>query len=50
MQNPLITVGIPAYNHAKFLAKALDSATKQTYSNLENISLLYLPLTFKTYS
>ena len=37
MQNPLITVGIPSYNHAKFLAKALDSATKQTYSNLEII-------------
>ena len=37
MHNPLITVGIPSYNHAKFLAKALDSATKQTYSNLEII-------------
>jgi len=37
MQSPLITVGIPSYNHAKFLANALDSVTKQTYSNLEII-------------
>ena len=37
MQEPLITVGIPSYNHASFLAEALDSVTKQTYSNLEII-------------
>ena len=37
MREPLITVGIPSYNHAAFLAKALDSVTKQTYSNLEII-------------
>jgi glycosyltransferase involved in cell wall biosynthesis len=37
MKDPLITVGIPSYNHAKFLEKALDSAVKQTYSNLEII-------------
>lgn len=37
MQEPLITVGIPSYNHAAFLAEALDSVTKQTYSNLEII-------------
>lgn len=37
MQEPLITVGIPSYNHAAFLAKAVDSVTKQTYSNLEII-------------
>ena len=37
MHNPLITVGIPTYNHAKFLAKSVDTATKQTYSNLEII-------------
>jgi glycosyltransferase involved in cell wall biosynthesis len=37
MQNPLITVGIPSYNHAKFLAKSLNSVINQTYSNLEVI-------------
>ena len=37
MQEPLITVGIPSYNHADFLAEALGSVTKQTYSNLEII-------------
>jgi glycosyltransferase involved in cell wall biosynthesis len=37
MQTPLITVGIPSYNHAKFLAKCLTSVINQTYSNLEVI-------------
>ena len=37
MQTPLITVGIPSYNHAKFLAKCLESVITQTYSNLEVI-------------
>ena len=37
MQTPLITVGIPSYNHAKFLAKCLNSVIAQTYSNLEVI-------------
>jgi glycosyltransferase involved in cell wall biosynthesis len=37
MQTPLITVGIPSYNHAKFLAKCLNSVINQTYSNLEVI-------------
>jgi glycosyltransferase involved in cell wall biosynthesis len=37
MQEPLITVGIPSYNHAAYLAEALESETKQTYSNLEII-------------
>jgi glycosyltransferase involved in cell wall biosynthesis len=37
MREPLITVGIPTYNHAIFLANALNSVTKQTYSNLEII-------------
>jgi glycosyltransferase involved in cell wall biosynthesis len=37
MKGPLITVGIPSYNHAKFLEKALDTVVKQTYSNLEII-------------
>jgi glycosyltransferase involved in cell wall biosynthesis len=37
MQTPLITVGIPSYNHAKFLTKCLESVVTQTYSNLEVI-------------
>jgi glycosyltransferase involved in cell wall biosynthesis len=37
MQNPLITVGIPSYNHAKFLTKCLNSVVNQTYPNLEVI-------------
>ena len=37
MQTPLITVGIPSYNHAKFLAKCLNSVIHQTYPNLEVI-------------
>jgi len=37
VQNPLITVGIPSYNHAKFLTKCLKSVINQTYSNLEVI-------------
>lgn len=34
---PLITVGIPTYNRAHFLAKAIDSILGQTYANLELI-------------
>jgi glycosyltransferase involved in cell wall biosynthesis len=37
MHNPLITVGIPNYNNAKFIATALDSVVNQTYSNLQII-------------
>jgi glycosyltransferase involved in cell wall biosynthesis len=37
MQTPLISVGIPSYNHAKFLAKCLNSVIDQTYPNLEVI-------------
>ena len=37
MHTPLITVGIPNYNNAKFIARALDSVIKQTYSDLEII-------------
>jgi len=36
--NPLVTIGIPTYNRANgFLKKALKSAVKQTYKNLEII-------------
>ena len=37
MEKPLVTVGIPSYNHAKFLGIALASAVKQSYVNLEII-------------
>jgi glycosyltransferase involved in cell wall biosynthesis len=37
MQIPQITVGIPSYNHAKFLAKCLNSVLNQTYPNFEVI-------------
>ena len=37
MQTPLVTVGIPSYNHAKFLEKCLNSVINQTYPNLEVI-------------
>ena len=33
--NPLVSICIPTYNGAKFIAEAMDSAIKQTYSNLE---------------
>lgn len=37
MHDSLITVGIPNYNNAKFIATALDSVVNQTYSNLQII-------------
>jgi hypothetical protein len=32
---PLVTVVIPAYNHARFVAKAIESVVAQTYRHLE---------------
>jgi glycosyltransferase involved in cell wall biosynthesis len=37
MQNPIVTVGIPSYNHAKYLAEAISSVINQTYTNFELI-------------
>jgi glycosyltransferase involved in cell wall biosynthesis len=37
MNNPLVTVCIPTYNHGIYLEQALDSVLCQTYSNLEII-------------
>jgi len=34
---PLVSVIIPCYNHARFLAESVDSVRKQTYTNLEII-------------
>ena len=34
---PLISVLIPAYNHARFVRAALDSVLQQSWSNLELI-------------
>lgn len=36
-QSPLVSVVIPAYNAAAFIAKALESVREQTYDNLEII-------------
>jgi glycosyltransferase involved in cell wall biosynthesis len=35
MKNPLITIGMPTYNQAKYLETAINSVINQTYSNLE---------------
>ena len=35
--NPLISIVIPAYNAANFLAEAINSALAQTYKNIEII-------------
>jgi len=34
---PLVTIAIPTYNRAEYLAQALESAVKQTYQNIEII-------------
>ena len=34
---PKVTVIIPAYNHADYITKALDSVLNQTYNNYEII-------------
>jgi glycosyltransferase involved in cell wall biosynthesis len=34
---PLVTIAIPTYNRAEYLAHALESAVKQTYQNIEII-------------
>lgn len=33
--NPLITVIIPNFNHAKYLRERIDSVLNQTYNNIE---------------
>ena len=38
-ENPLISVIVPNYNHARYLRKRLDSITYQSYSNIEIILL-----------
>ena len=35
--NPLVSIVIPVYNGADYLAEAIDSAIAQTYSNIEII-------------
>jgi glycosyltransferase involved in cell wall biosynthesis len=37
VENPLVTVVIPCYNHARFLHEAVASVKAQTYSNTEII-------------
>ena len=37
MTHPLVTVGIPLYNHEKYIVQCLDSIVKQTYKNIQLI-------------
>lgn len=37
MKKPLFTIIMPAYNHEKFVAEAIQSVLKQTYQNIEFI-------------
>lgn len=37
MESPLVSVVIPVYNREKYIAKALESACRQSYRNLEII-------------
>lgn len=35
MPDPLVTIAIPSYNHARWLPEAIESALGQTYANVE---------------
>ena len=35
LENPLVTVIIPCYNHEKYISKCIDSVIAQTYKNIE---------------
>ncbi len=37
MENPLVTVIIPSYNHATYIGAAIDSVIHQTYQNIQLI-------------
>jgi len=36
-QQPLVTIGIPTYNSARYIGRCLESILRQTYTNLEII-------------
>lgn len=36
-REPLISVVLPSYNHAKYLRECIDSVLNQTYKNIEFI-------------
>ncbi len=37
MEKPLVSICIPAYNNADYIAETMDSIMNQTYSNIELI-------------
>lgn len=37
MERPLVSVVMPSYNHERYVAKAIESVLKQTYTNFELI-------------
>ncbi|URZ08143.1 glycosyltransferase family 2 protein [Clostridium felsineum] len=39
MNNPLVSIIIPAYNHEKYIAQCIEGAINQTYRNIELIIL-----------
>lgn len=35
MTNPLVTIAIPSYNHAKYIGETIQSALDQTFQDFE---------------
>lgn len=39
MPNPLVTIVVPSYNHARYIEQCIHSILQQTYSNIELIAI-----------